>query len=112
LLLLSMLSSMLSLLLLSSSFSASKVGVDISGTTVKLYGTENIAFPNWIDGNANTAGGGTRGGGAGSDGSKQSLSNVMGCIGGGSYYAARGINFSLFEDLVEGMKSTFRVVQG
>jgi hypothetical protein len=38
--------------------------------------------------------------------------NVEGGIGRGSDYAARRINRSLLEDLVEGMKSVFRVVRG
>ncbi len=59
-----------------------------------------------------TAAGGAGGVGVGGNGSKQSSLNVGGSIGGGNYYTPGGINFSFLEDLMEGMKSMFRVVRG
>ncbi len=91
---------------------ASDSDVGIGGTKSKLYGTEDIAVANQINGTVVATGGDTRGGGASGDESKQSSSNAKGGIGGGSYYAARGINLLSLEDLMEGMKSAFRVVQG
>jgi hypothetical protein len=39
-------------------------------------------------------------------------SGAASVISGGGHYAAGGINLLSLEDLVEGMKSTFRVVRG
>jgi hypothetical protein len=111
-LLLLLMSSSMSLFSLLSLYAASDGSVGIGGTMAKLVETNDIAFANQIDGNTVAVGGGIGGGGAGSNGSKQFSSNILAGIGGGGYYAAGGINLSLLENLMEGMKSAFRVVRG
>jgi hypothetical protein len=82
-------------------------GVGIGGTATISDGTDD-AFADRIDGSGDTvvSVGGAGGGMAGGDGNKRSSSNV----GGG--YAAGGIKLSSLDDLVEGMKSAFKVVRG
>ena len=89
-------------------------GGGIGGTTTIPDGTDG-AFADRIDGGDTVLVGGAGGGTAGGDGNKRSSSNVGGVIGigvGGGGYAAGGIKLSSLDDLMEGMKSAFKVVRG
>jgi hypothetical protein len=98
-----------SLSLSTSSSASSHAAFDGGG----IGGTTTIS--NGTDGGDTVLVGGAGGGTAGGDGNKRSSSNVGGVIGigvGGGGYAAGGIKLSSLDDLMEGMKSAFKVVRG